>query len=77
LYVYQAVKFAREGARRGEGTRLIETMSYRITPHSSDDDDSSYRGREEEEEAKKSDPLLTYQAYLKETGKLSDETEQT
>ncbi|MCD2486755.1 thiamine pyrophosphate-dependent enzyme, partial [Staphylococcus aureus] len=44
---------------------------------SSDDDDSSYRGREEVEVAKKSDPLLTYQAYLKETGLLSDEIEQT
>ncbi|MCY9098307.1 thiamine pyrophosphate-dependent dehydrogenase E1 component subunit alpha [Bacillus subtilis] len=77
LEVYQAVKEARERARRGEGPTLIETISYRLTPHSSDDDDSSYRGREEVEEAKKSDPLLTYQAYLKETGLLSDETEQT
>ncbi|CUB30323.1 3-methyl-2-oxobutanoate dehydrogenase subunit alpha [Bacillus subtilis] len=77
LEVYQAVKEARERARRGEGPTLIETISYRLTPHSSDDDDSSYRGREEVEEAKKSDPLLTYQAYLKETGLLSDEIEQT
>ncbi|MCY8447270.1 3-methyl-2-oxobutanoate dehydrogenase subunit alpha, partial [Bacillus spizizenii] len=57
LEVYQAVKEARERARRGEGPTLIETISYRLTPHSSDDDDSSYRGREEVEEAKKSDPL--------------------
>ena len=77
LEVYQAVKEARERARRGEGPTLIETISYRLTPHSSDDDNSSYRGREEVEEAKKSDPLLTYQAYLKETGLLSDEIEQT
>ncbi|MDR4435634.1 3-methyl-2-oxobutanoate dehydrogenase subunit alpha [Bacillus tequilensis] len=77
LEVYQAVKEARERARRGEGPTLIETISYRLTPHSSDDDDSSYRGREEVEEAKKSDPLLTYQAYIKEIGLLSDETEQT
>ncbi|MEC1548460.1 3-methyl-2-oxobutanoate dehydrogenase subunit alpha [Bacillus rugosus] len=77
LEVYQAVKEARERARRGEGPTLIETISYRLTPHSSDDDDSSYRGREEVEEAKKSDPLLTYRSYLKETGLLSDETEQT
>ncbi|AUZ39285.1 MULTISPECIES: 3-methyl-2-oxobutanoate dehydrogenase subunit alpha [Bacillus] len=77
LEVYQAVKEARERARRGEGPTLIETISYRLTPHSSDDDDSSYRGREEVEEAKKSDPLLTYQTYLKETGLLSDETKQT
>lgn len=53
LEVYQAVKEARERARRGEGPTLIETISYRLTPHSSDDDDSSYRGREEVEEAKK------------------------
>ncbi|MDX7995286.1 3-methyl-2-oxobutanoate dehydrogenase subunit alpha [Bacillus subtilis] len=77
LEVYQAVKEARERARRGEGPTLIETISYRLTPHSSDDDDSSYRGREEVEEAKKSDPLLTYQDYLKETDLLSDEIEQT
>ncbi|UQZ46602.1 3-methyl-2-oxobutanoate dehydrogenase subunit alpha [Bacillus sp. PK3-037] len=77
LEVYQAVKEARERARRGEGPTLIETISYRLTPHSSDDDDSSYRGREEVEEAKKSDPLFTYQAYLKEKGLLTEEIEQT
>ncbi|AUZ27008.1 2-oxoisovalerate dehydrogenase [Bacillus subtilis] len=77
LEVYQAVKEARERARRGEGPTLIETVSYRLTPHSSDDDDSSYRGREEVEEAKKSDPLSTYQAYLKEIGLLTEEIEQT
>lgn len=58
LEVYQAVKEARERARRGEGPTLIETISYRLTPHSSDDDDSSYRGREEVEEAKKVIPYL-------------------
>ncbi|MBL4965591.1 3-methyl-2-oxobutanoate dehydrogenase subunit alpha [Bacillus halotolerans] len=77
LEVYQAVKEARERASRGEGPTLIETISYRLTPHSSDDDDSSYRGREEVEEAKKSDPLFTYQAYLKEIGLLTEEIEQT
>ncbi|WP_339177075.1 3-methyl-2-oxobutanoate dehydrogenase subunit alpha [Bacillus sp. FSL R5-0560] len=76
LEVYQAVKEARERARRGEGPTLIETISYRLTPHSSDDDDSSYRGREEVEEAKKSDPLFTYQAYLQEIGLLTEEIEQ-
>ncbi|PSA99743.1 3-methyl-2-oxobutanoate dehydrogenase subunit alpha [Bacillus halotolerans] len=77
LEVYQAVKEARKRASRGEGPTLIETISYRLTPHSSDDDDSSYRGREEVEEAKKSDPLFTYQAYLKEIGLLTEEIEQT
>ena len=77
LEVYQAVKEARERARRGEGPTLIETISYRLPPPPGDAVASSYRGREEVAEAKKSDPLLTYQAYLKETGLLSDEIEQT
>ncbi|ABS74594.1 thiamine pyrophosphate-dependent dehydrogenase E1 component subunit alpha [Bacillus velezensis] len=77
LEVYRAVKEARERASKGEGPTLIETVSYRLTPHSSDDDDSSYREREEVEEAKKQDPLLLYKAYLKEAGLLGEEEEKT
>lgn len=75
LEVYRAVKEARERASKGEGPTLIETVSYRLTPHSSDDDDSSYREREEVEEAKKQDPLLLYKAYLQEAGLLGEEEE--
>ncbi|MDS9997239.1 thiamine pyrophosphate-dependent dehydrogenase E1 component subunit alpha [Bacillus atrophaeus] len=75
LTVYQAVKEARERARRGEGPTLIETVSDRLTPHSSDDDDMSYRTKEEVTEARKNDPLLNYQTYLQETGLLTEETE--
>lgn len=77
LEVYRAVKEARERASKGEGSTLIETVSYRLTPHSSDDDDSSYREREEVEEAKKQDPLLLYKAYLQEAGLLGEEEEKT
>ncbi|MEM1499647.1 thiamine pyrophosphate-dependent dehydrogenase E1 component subunit alpha [Bacillus velezensis] len=77
LEVYRAVKEARERASKGEGPTLIETVSYRLTPHSSDDDDSSYREREEVEEAKKQDPLLLYKAYLQEAGLLGEEKEKT
>ncbi|QVL38187.1 thiamine pyrophosphate-dependent dehydrogenase E1 component subunit alpha [Bacillus velezensis] len=77
LEVYRAVKEARERASKGEGPTLIETVSYRLTPHSSDDDDSSYREREEVEEAKKQDPLLLYKAYLQEAGLLGEEEEKT
>ncbi|MFU1714508.1 thiamine pyrophosphate-dependent dehydrogenase E1 component subunit alpha [Bacillus amyloliquefaciens] len=73
LEVYRVVKEARERASKGEGPTLIETVSYRLTPHSSDDDDSSYREREEVEEAKKQDPLLLYKAYLQEAGLLGEE----
>ncbi|NPC93228.1 thiamine pyrophosphate-dependent dehydrogenase E1 component subunit alpha [Bacillus sp. WMMC1349] len=75
LEVYKVVKEARERAGRGEGPTLIETISYRLTPHSSDDDDRSYRGQEEVAEAKKNDPLVKYTEYVKEVGLLDDNRE--
>ncbi|MFS0656343.1 thiamine pyrophosphate-dependent dehydrogenase E1 component subunit alpha [Bacillus sp. 179-C3.3 HS] len=64
LEVYAVVKEARERAARGEGPTLIETISYRLTAHSSDDDDSSYREKEEVLEARKKDPMIQYETYL-------------
>ncbi|MGO4887034.1 thiamine pyrophosphate-dependent dehydrogenase E1 component subunit alpha [Anaerobacillus sp. MEB173] len=75
LAVYAAVKEAADRGRRGEGPTLIETVSYRLTPHSSDDDDRAYRSREEVEEAKKKDSIITFAAYLKELNILTDERE--
>ena len=73
LAVYQAVKKAADRARRGEGPSLVETVSYRLTPHSSDDDDRAYRPREEVEEAKKLDAIFTFADYLRELNLLTDE----
>jgi 2-oxoisovalerate dehydrogenase E1 component alpha subunit len=75
LAVYEAVKEAADRGRRGEGPTLIETIAYRLTPHSSDDDDRAYRTREEVEEAKAKDPIYTFAVYLKENGILTDELE--
>jgi 2-oxoisovalerate dehydrogenase E1 component alpha subunit len=75
LEVYAVVKEAADRGRRGEGPTLIETISYRLTPHSSDDDDSSYREQAEVAEAKKDDPVLKFSAYLKEVGVLTEEIE--
>lgn len=75
LAVYEAVHEARERASKGEGPTLIEAVSYRLTAHSSDDDDSQYRESEEVEEAKKKDSLITFAAYLKEAGILTEELE--
>lgn len=75
LEVYKAVKEAAERARRGEGPTLIEAVSYRLVPHSSDDDDRSYRAREEVEEAKKNDSLVIFKNYLLEAGVLTEEKE--
>ncbi|HWO76208.1 MAG TPA: thiamine pyrophosphate-dependent dehydrogenase E1 component subunit alpha [Bacillus sp. (in: firmicutes)] len=75
LEVYAAVKEAAERGRRGEGPTLIEAVSYRLTPHSSDDDDRSYRAAEEVSEAKTKDPILTFAAYLKDAGVMDEEKE--
>ncbi|WP_312092476.1 thiamine pyrophosphate-dependent dehydrogenase E1 component subunit alpha [Niallia sp.] len=76
IEVYRVTKEAVDRARRGEGPTLIEAVSYRLTPHSSDDDDSSYRAREEVTEAKAKDPLLTFKTYLISTGILTEEMDQ-
>lgn len=76
LEVYKVVKEAADRARRGEGPTLIETVSYRLTPHSSDDDDRIYRSREEVEEAKQKDCVHTFAAYLREVGVLTVEVEE-
>ncbi|RBW70625.1 thiamine pyrophosphate-dependent dehydrogenase E1 component subunit alpha [Bacillus taeanensis] len=75
LAVYEAVKNAADRGRRGEGPTLVETISYRLTPHSSDDDDRAYREREEVEEAKKKDSILTFAKYLREVNVLTEEKE--
>ncbi|REJ10514.1 thiamine pyrophosphate-dependent dehydrogenase E1 component subunit alpha [Halobacillus trueperi] len=75
LAVYEAVKEAADRGRKGEGPTLIETVSYRLTPHSSDDDDRTYREREEVDEAKKKDSIVTFAQYLRDTGVLTDEKE--
>lgn len=64
LEVYQVVKEAVERARAGEGTTLVEAVTYRWTPHSSDDDDRTYRTREEVEQGKLRDPLPRLRDYL-------------
>ncbi|ASF39845.1 2-oxoisovalerate dehydrogenase [Halobacillus halophilus] len=75
LAVYEAVKAAAVRGRNGEGPTLIETVSYRLTPHSSDDDDRTYREREEVDEAKKKDSIVTFANYLREQNILTEEIE--
>ncbi|MBM6617359.1 thiamine pyrophosphate-dependent dehydrogenase E1 component subunit alpha [Bacillus suaedaesalsae] len=73
LEVYKAVKEAADRGRQGEGPTLVETVSYRLTAHSSDDDDRIYRTKEEVEEAKKKDGLFAFELYLQEIGLLTEE----
>lgn len=70
LAMYDAVSAAAQRAYTGEGATLIEALTYRLTPHSSDDDDRSYRTREEVAEWKTRDPLALFRATLIERGVL-------
>lgn len=75
LSVYEAARTAVERALGGHGPTLIEVLTYRINPHSSDDDDRVYRSREEVDEAKRTDAIITFGDYLRMTGVLTDEKE--
>ncbi|AIY05332.1 2-oxoisovalerate dehydrogenase subunit alpha [Planococcus sp. PAMC 21323] len=75
IEVYKHVKEAADRARRGEGPSLIETVSERMTAHSSDDDHRQYRSADELAAQKSTDPILTFGAYLKESGIMNDELE--
>ena len=70
---YEAMKDAVDRARSGEGPTLIECMTYRFHPHTSDDDDRTYRSREEVDEAKSKDSLIVFAEYLKQAGLTDDD----
>ena len=73
LACYEAMKRAVARARGGEGPTLLEFVTYRFHPHTSDDDDRTYRTREEVEQAKRNDPIVRFGTYLKDQGLLDDE----
>ena len=72
LEMYDVMREAVLRAYNGEGATLVEAVTYRPVPHSSDDDDRSYRSREEVEEWKKKDPILRFQKYLMDEGILTE-----
>ncbi|MDP7035949.1 MAG: pyruvate dehydrogenase (acetyl-transferring) E1 component subunit alpha [Planctomycetota bacterium] len=64
LAVYAAAKEAVEKARSGGGPTLIETMTYRMGPHSSSDDPRRYRSDEEVASWAEQDPIQRFNRYL-------------
>lgn len=72
LAVYKAMKEAVNRAQNGEGPSIVEALTYRLTPHSSDDDHSQYRTAEDLAEGKARDPIILFANYLKETNTVSD-----
>ena len=72
VHCYQAT---REGIihARSQGPVLLEMKLERLMPHTTDDDDRRYRSEEELEQGRLRDPLVTFPAFLKEQGILSDQ----
>ena len=65
LAVYQVAKEAVDRARRGGGPTLIETLTYRMGPHSSSDDPTRYREQAEVDAWARKDPIDRFRKYLK------------
>jgi 2-oxoisovalerate dehydrogenase E1 component alpha subunit len=70
---YSALKYAVDKARAGDGPTLLEAVTYRLVPHSSDDDDRSYRDKEEVDKHWQNDPLPRFTTYLTRQGILGQE----
>ncbi len=73
LAVYGTVKEAVDKARKGEGPTLIESVTYRMGPHSTSDDPTRYRDAAEVEEWKKRDPVERFRLYLTKKRLLTEE----
>ena len=73
LAVYKAVKDARKKAVEEGIPTLIETITYRMSMHTTADDPSKYRKKEEENEWRKKDPIERAKNYLISKGIWSEE----
>ncbi len=69
--MYATAKEAVDRARGGGGPTFIESLTYRLGPHSSSDDPTRYRDEAEPESWKKKDPLVRFRTWLAANGVLS------
>ena len=70
IAVYKAMK-ARERALAGEGPTLIEAVTSRMTPHSSDDDDT-YRTKKKGDLLKQEDCNIKFKTALLDQGIINE-----
>jgi len=75
LAVYEVTKEAVDRARRGDGPTLIEAVTYRMSFHNTTDNPSRYQDPKDLDEARQRDPIDRVEAYLRERGLWSEETE--
>jgi pyruvate dehydrogenase E1 component alpha subunit len=73
LAVWVAAKQAIDRARAGDGSTLIECVTYRLSMHTTADDPTRYRSEEEVEKWEGRDPIPRFQQYLKEKELLTDD----
>jgi 2-oxoisovalerate dehydrogenase E1 component alpha subunit len=71
LAVYSAARQAVERARAGRGPTLIESVTFRMGPHSSSDDPKRYRDPALCEAWSKKDPIDRFRQHLERRGVLS------
>ncbi len=75
LAVYEHTLAAVNKARSGGGPTLIEAVTYRIGPHTTNDDPSRYRTEEEEGLARARDPIVRVRTYLEAKGEWTEDWE--
>jgi pyruvate dehydrogenase E1 component alpha subunit len=75
LAVYEVTREAVARARSGDGPTLIEALTYRVGPHTTNDDPGRYRDGSEEVAAKERDPLARTRRYLQALGEWDEEWE--
>ncbi|MBI1973126.1 pyruvate dehydrogenase (acetyl-transferring) E1 component subunit alpha [Candidatus Woesearchaeota archaeon] len=68
LAIYVATKEAVEHARQGKGPTLIESLTYRIGPHTTADDPTLYRTEKEVKYWQERDPIKRFKIYLQKKG---------
>jgi pyruvate dehydrogenase E1 component alpha subunit len=73
LAMYVAAKEAVDRARNGDGPSFIESVTYRVSMHTTADDPKRYRREEEVEEWIKRDPIVRFQKYLTDKRLLTDQ----
>jgi pyruvate dehydrogenase E1 component alpha subunit len=73
LAVYAVMQRAVERARSGQGPTLVETLTYRIGPHTTADDATRYRDAAEVEAWRAKDPLARFRLFLLQRNLLDEE----